>query len=269
VEFERRIEELDLSLFRAISSESSDGDKTSWLALQRALRRSRSPYHYLEIGSHLGGSIQQHLVDPKCDRIYSIDKRPAAQPDDRGMTFFYEGNSTERMLQNLRSISADAVPKVVCFDADARDIDPASIDVPPQFCFIDGEHTKEAVLKDFEFCLQVCDPDAIIAFHDDFIIFPALAEMVKRLDRQAIPFRAAKLKGVTFAIFLRQCPLGPESLPAGLAVEGRRWLRYRRLGAFAKRWLPSGLVPFVRRLGNWIIDRDRRRASRAATPPTR
>src|SRR4051794_16482548 len=96
--FEGRLERLDLSLFEAIPSESYPGDRRSWLALQHAVRRAPAGYTYLEIGSHLGGSLQQHLVDPRCRRIFSIDKRPLVQPDDRGVVWHYDGNSTARML---------------------------------------------------------------------------------------------------------------------------------------------------------------------------
>ena len=48
-----RIESLDVNLFTAISSQSNDGDRRAWLAVQRSLRL-QSKYVYLEIGSHLG-----------------------------------------------------------------------------------------------------------------------------------------------------------------------------------------------------------------------
>lgn len=124
-----RIESLDVSLFEAVSSQSDAGDRRAWLAVQRSVRR-KLEYVYLEIGSHLGGSIQQHLVDPRCREIISIDKRPLSQPDDRGQFFAYEGNSTARMLDNLRGVSAAQVEKIRCFDADARDIDPSTIPAP-------------------------------------------------------------------------------------------------------------------------------------------
>ena len=74
--FEDRIRRLDLSLFEQIESESSERDQLSWLAIQRIIRTRVKGYTYLEIGSHLGGSIQQHFLDPACRSIYSIDPRP-------------------------------------------------------------------------------------------------------------------------------------------------------------------------------------------------
>jgi len=125
-----RLESLDVSLFDSIPTESTEGDRKAWLAVQRSVRLP-SGYTYLEIGSHLGGSLQQHLLDPLCRNIFSIDRRPLCQPDDRGQVFYYEGNSTDRMLDNLRRISADQLSKLTCFDADASDIDQHKITVAP------------------------------------------------------------------------------------------------------------------------------------------
>ena len=62
--YEQRIERLDLSLFDSVPTQSTAGDRLSWLALQRAVRGATPGYTYLEIGSYNGGSIQQHLLDP-------------------------------------------------------------------------------------------------------------------------------------------------------------------------------------------------------------
>src|SRR5687768_4646160 len=111
--FDARLAAADLTLFAAIPSQSSAADRRSWLAVQRAVRRSPGGYAYLEIGSHLGGSLQPHLLDPLCRRIYSIDKRPAVQADDRGGTYHYAGNSTDRMLANLRRVDPAGLDKLV------------------------------------------------------------------------------------------------------------------------------------------------------------
>src|SRR5436305_2405579 len=163
-DFERRLRELDPSLFAAIDSQSSDGDRRSWLALQRLARGTGGTYACLEIGFHLGGSIQPHLLDPRCRRIYSIDNRPIVPPDDRGQEFRYDGSSTERMLANLRALDPDQVSKIVCFESDARDVDPSLLPDRPDLCFIDGEHTSRAVLSDFDFCFRVYSPRATSAF---------------------------------------------------------------------------------------------------------
>src|SRR5215204_6622213 len=105
--FEQAITGLDLNLFEKIKSQSTEHDKQSFLAIQLAVRNLRPQYKYLEIGSYLGGSIQPHLLDDRCERIYSIDKRPLQQPDARGFDYTYLNNSTERMLEQLRDVAAE------------------------------------------------------------------------------------------------------------------------------------------------------------------
>ena len=104
-----------LTLFYKIPAQLSDGDKRSFLAILRAHGELYGEYKYLEIGSHLGGSIALVLLDQKCRKIYSIDKRPAVQPDDTGKAYHYPKNSTARMMANLRLIDPAADEKVTCF----------------------------------------------------------------------------------------------------------------------------------------------------------
>ena len=80
------LKNLDTSVFEGIPSQTSDDDRKSLLALQAGVRSRRKTYTYLEIGSFLGGSLQPHLLDRSCERIYSIDKRCVVAPDDRDQT---------------------------------------------------------------------------------------------------------------------------------------------------------------------------------------
>src|SRR5262245_43878359 len=100
-DFEEKIARLDPDFFRHIESQSTERDRRSLLALQLSFRRQSKPFVYLEIGSHLGGSLQCLVVDPRCRRIISIDPRPLNQPDERGQRYHFPGNSTARMLQLL------------------------------------------------------------------------------------------------------------------------------------------------------------------------
>ena len=229
VEFEQRIDSLDLQLFRAIETQSKEGDRKSWLALQRAIRHSEGEYTYLEIGSYLGGSIQQHLLDPRCRKIFSIDKRPLEAPDARGCPWQYEGNSTERMLQNLRLVAPSQVSKVMCVGSDGSDIDPALIEPSPDMCFIDVEHTESAVLSDFEFCLKVCSPNAVIYFHDASFLYPALLEIEQILTKRNIPFVSLKMLGSTYAIALADCPIRYDEFVMSLSTNGTQFLYERQL----------------------------------------
>jgi len=152
---QERLESMDISLFEKIPSQTTDDDKRSLLAIQSAVREIAPTYTYLEIGSHLGGSIQPHLVDERCAKIYSIDKRPLVQPDERGVSYGYPENSTQRMLSLLSEIAP--TEKIVTFDGETGKLDQSVVDVRPQLCFIDGEHTDKATKVDFDFCLNTLD----------------------------------------------------------------------------------------------------------------
>ncbi|MCK4537185.1 MAG: class I SAM-dependent methyltransferase [Candidatus Krumholzibacteria bacterium] len=167
--------------------------------------RSSGEYMYLEIGSHLGGTIQPHFIDPACKLIYSIDKRPESQPDERGRSCHYTDNSTERMLSNLSHAfpSIDKY-KIVNFDNDASDLDPGEIIEKPTLCFIDGEHTNQAVFADFKFCLQVSHANAIIAFHDTCYIFKGIKTIKEYLSSHSIQFRGFMVGGSVYVILLNE-----------------------------------------------------------------
>ena len=202
--FDDAIERLDLRLFDAVPSQTEPGDRTTLLTIQRGLRR-RGEYVYLEIGSYLGGTLQPHYGDPRCRRIYAIDKRPTQTPDERGRFFSYPDNSTAAMIENLRRAYPGVGPeKLRTFDADAREVNPRALEEAPDFCFIDGEHTNTAALSDFEFCLKAAKKDSIIAFHDAALIIEALHEIKQRLAADAIPFAGMKLGGNVYALALRE-----------------------------------------------------------------
>jgi hypothetical protein len=244
---DERIDRLDLTLFDPIPSQSSAGDRRAWLAVIRAVRR-RGSYTYLEIGSHLGGSLQHVLVDPACRRIYSIDARPLVQPDERGGLFSYQDNSTERMLENLRAIDASAVAKVRTFDSDASAIDPAQVDDRPRVCLIDGEHTTAAVLRDFAWVRGVAHPDAVILFHDANVVWGALRRIVRDLRGRGA---ALMLDGVTFAVGLGEGAgvLADAGVREGATPAWRALLGYQgraEVRRIAKRITPAPVWSFVR-----------------------
>jgi hypothetical protein len=207
-EFETNIRSLDIGFFSHIASQTTDADKRGLLAIQRTIRSFLPQYVYLEIGSHLGGTIQPHLLDPKCSRIYSIDSRPSSQPDARGVEQVYTDNSTQRMLELLRKLAADQVGKVVCFESESQDVDPRSIEHRPQICFIDAEHTNQAVKLDFEFCLSVVDPDGVIVFHDADLVHQGIKSITTRLKMMRVRYRGLKLQGSVYVISLGECPIG-------------------------------------------------------------
>lgn len=198
--FDEQIANLDLRLFESIESQTSDLDKRSLLVCQLAVRSLVAKYTYLEIGSYLGGSLQPYLVDPQCGLIYSIDKRPPVQPDERGVNYEYHDNSTQRMLDNLKKVYAPGLAKIKCIDDDGSNIEPALISPKPQICFIDGEHTDQACFRDFLFCIKVLDVNGVIVFHDAPVVYNGLFNIVNYLKDQDVRFHAYNLPDNVFVI---------------------------------------------------------------------
>lgn len=205
--FEALIENLDLKLFEKIPSQSTEQDKKTLLAVQSAVRALKPAYNYLEIGSYLGGSIQPHLLDDECAKIYSIDKRPPVQPDARGIDYAYENNSTARMLEKLNAVAPEKMSKITTLDGDTSEINSSHVKDKIQLCFIDGEHTDHAVLRDFKFCLDVLDTRGAICFHDSQITYNGIADSVKYLEEKQIPHRAYILPNIVFVIEIGDFPL--------------------------------------------------------------
>lgn len=205
--FKERIESLDVTLFSRIKAQTTEGDQSSLLAIQNCVRDSLAEYVYLEIGSYLGGSIQPHLLDARCKKIYSIDKRETVSADERPKASEYPGNSEKAMLSLLAEVSPENVTKVECIDSDTRMIPASRISTAPNLCFVDGEHTHAAVIRDFEFCLKVCAANATIVFHDTQIVFRGVRSAVSRLRSARRRFSGHYLLDVVFAVCLDESPV--------------------------------------------------------------
>ena len=180
---------------------------------------------------------------------------PIEQPDDRSQTYRYDGNSTARMMTNLLAVSPGGVGKLTTFDSDASSLDPTAISDPPDFCFIDGEHTRRAVTSDFEIL-----PPRRTAGRGN--LFSRRCGRVSRHRRyyevvkgRSIRFRAAKLGGETFGIFLRQCPAPDDAEIRGLANDAERWLLKRKFARVAETCMPRWAVTAVRPIGSWLVGR--------------
>lgn len=214
--FEVRLDALDLSLFDAIESQSSAWDRRSLLACQTAIRERLGSYVYLEIGSHLGGSLQTHVMDPRCARIYSIDPRPRWQPDARGVDFPYPDNSTGSMMEALGRVSAEGAARVVTYDAGTTAIDPTGLVPTPHVCLIDGEHTDAALMRDFAFCRAAMPGGGLILCHDTPVVYNGLSAIIETLDADGTPYDAALLPDTILAIDLG--PTGVLAAPQLTAV---------------------------------------------------
>lgn len=211
---------LDLRLFEKIESQSTQDDKRSLLACQLAVRELRPDYSYLEIGSYLGGSIQPHLVDDKCSVIYSIDRRPGVQPDARGFEWVYKNNSTARMLELLKEVGDTS--KVQTIDGDTATILPSQIEGKMDLCFIDGEHTDEAAIRDFRFCLEVLNENGAILFDDAQIVYNGITEACRFLEKSGRPFNAYALPTNSFLIEIGHFPMHRNAKMHDLLMSGHR-----------------------------------------------
>ncbi len=194
---------LSLDLFDRVESQTSRDDRLSLLSIQKAVRDSKKTYVYLEIGSFRGGSIVPHLLDPRCVRIYSIDKRADVSPGwHYPFGYKYGDNSEEKMLENLRKVSEKDISKIECFHGDASDVRADKIGLSPDLCFIDGEHVGSSVVSDFHFCKSVMGSDGIIAFHDTNVSYRALKSVLRSLKKEDAVFKVGYLESSISVIYL-------------------------------------------------------------------
>jgi hypothetical protein len=203
--FEARLRSLDPTLFDYVPSQTTESDRISLLALHNASREAYETFEYLEIGSHVGGSLQALVVDDQCTAITSIDSRPPSQPDARGRSFGYPGNSAERMVAYLRTVPGANLDKLRTVDASTEDLSAASFAGAARLCFIDAEHTHDAALRDARFCREVLGTEGAIAFHDRRLVQGAIDEFIAELDQGT--FKAYSLPDSVFVIELGSAPL--------------------------------------------------------------
>ncbi len=204
VEFEKRLQQADLSLFDPITTSATTDDRRSLLALQAAIRRP--DYAYLEIGSERGGSLQTHLADPWCTAIFSIDLRVSSVPDARGTGFVYHDNTTAHMIADLTKYYGNVVDKILTFDHRAAEVSTVKITPPPHLIFIDGEHTRKAVTTDFADARRFASPEALIAFHDAQLVHLGIKDCLQTLEQEGLPFHSACLAGAVYVI-----AIGPDA----------------------------------------------------------
>lgn len=198
---DRRLESLDLDLLSAIPSETTEFDRLSLLALHLACRDVHGTFGWLEIGSHLGGSLQALIRDPSCVRLDSIDPRPPAQDDERGERYAYPDNSTRRMLELLGALPDADLAKLHTHETGTDGLDPAALP-PPALCFIDGEHTDQAATDDAAFCRRVLRDEGVIVFHDVGIVYRAVRHFVEEVRSELSSVQLAFLADSLFAVEL-------------------------------------------------------------------
>jgi hypothetical protein len=251
-----RVRQLDLTLFAHVASQATDDDRRSLLALQAAIATRRETYVWLEIGSYLGGSLQPLVVDSRCSRIISIDPRPQIVPDDRDELGRYDygiENTTAAMLAGLSSIPNADVTKIESIERSTAHINISDIE-RPDICFVDGEHTRAAVLQDARFCRQVVQDRGVIVFHDFRIIRPGIADFLRETPG---PVTAYLLSDSVFVIelgstrsILFEDPLVARQIKKWPVLW--RWASRLRLSGemvMIHDWLYRTALPALRRLG--------------------
>jgi hypothetical protein len=85
------------------------------------------------------------------------------------------------MLALLRQVPGADFDKLTTLEAGTDALQPSELPTEPYFCFIDGEHTQEAALRDALFCLAALGETGVIAFHDSNVVEPAIQEFVESL----------------------------------------------------------------------------------------
>ncbi len=192
--FYQQLSSLDVSLLGVIPTSATIEDRRALLALHLA---SRSPgYSYLEVGSEMGGSLQAHLIDPWCAKVFSVDLRVDTVRDYRGTFQWYNGNTTAAMRERLRLAWPNAqLGKLITFDMQASQV-PAEALVPaPALIFIDAEHTDRAAWADFRWALKVGAQNGFIAFHDAHLVWGGIRRALADLNRQGVEHAAGQFSG--------------------------------------------------------------------------
>jgi hypothetical protein len=119
------------------------------------------------------------MQDPRCVHVVSIDPRTDVAPDDRAGHWAYEDNTTEHMVELLSRLPDVDMSKLSTLELGTADLEVADLPARPTYCFIDGEHTHDAVIRDAQFCAEALGGDGVVAFHDYVIVGSAIAAFLR------------------------------------------------------------------------------------------
>jgi hypothetical protein len=114
------------------------------------------------------------------------------------------------MLALLSAIPGADTGKITTFESCSWDVSDESISASVDYAFIDGEHTNEAVRRDFSAVRRFLGPRSVLAFHDSFVTPSAFFKISGLLRREhpasrfvhypdsgvvAVTFGSAELEG--------------------------------------------------------------------------
>ncbi len=174
------VKSLDSRLFSFLDAMLGEWDRRALLALHGSIVDSYGVFSYLEIGSYLGGSLQVVMRDPRCEHVMSLDARTAVTPHEHSdVEVVYENNDTEQMLTRLRTLPDVAMGKLTTYDAGTDLLHVSELPVQPTYCFVDGEHTSDAALRDAYFCAEAMRGVGVIAFHDFTVVGSAISNFLR------------------------------------------------------------------------------------------
>ena len=124
----------------------------------------------VEIGSHLGASacyiaaglarVQGHLF---CVDTWNNETVPEGEQD----TFGFFSNNTRQINNAITAIRKRS-----------EELNPAEVETPLSFAFIDADHSYAAVRTDFVKISQWIHPGGVVAFHDSSSIFPGVPKVI-------------------------------------------------------------------------------------------
>jgi hypothetical protein len=140
------------------------------------------------------------------------------------------------MLKLLRDVPGADLSKLQTVEESTENIDPG-VFARPNFCFIDGEHTYAAALRDARFCRTVMQGAGVVAFHDLPIIERAILDFLRETPR---PHRGYELLGGgVFVVELGRVPtmLNDPGVRSRLNRPRRDSLMASRAGVFLNTWL--------------------------------
>jgi hypothetical protein len=199
---------VDISVFKA-PTQTSNKDRVALETIRTFISAKVPSYNYLELGSYLGGTLLPHLVSPNCNRILSVDRRVSFQPDERRAAgYSYEGITTSDLKNELRRHVEDSecFSKLETYDGMIDELDPQIIQkkYPAGFhlCFIDAEHTNEAVFSDFMYTYQLAASDSVIMLHDSWMLGSGIKNIICYLQFIKAPFYFRQIKDTVTAFFL-------------------------------------------------------------------
>lgn len=212
---------IDISAFKA-PTQTSDGDRVALETIRAFVSEVVGSYNYLELGSFLGGTLLPHLTSAHCARILSIDKRASFQPDERRASgYSYTGVTTANLIEELRKHLPDesCLDKLETLDGVIEDIDVKATQEKYssgfQLCFIDAEHTNEAVFSDFLHTLRLSGPDTIVMLHDSWMLGSGIMNIICYLRFIGTPFYFRRVEDSVTAFFLGQYS-DPRRLPRAI-----------------------------------------------------